>query len=134
MARVLSVLAAALLLAAPACSSTGSTVTDEATAAALPTMTWSEVASAVDSGAVLIDARGAESFNNGHITGAVNVPSRGDDAKWANLPTDKATKLITYCGGPACSASSKVARQALSRGYVDVAEYKGGYPEWKSAQ
>lgn len=96
-------------------------------------MSWDEVASAMASGAVLVDARGSEGYAKGHIEGAVNVPYK-DEGAYASLPEDKSTALIFYCGGPACSASTKGATTALSQGYTNVAEYRGGYPEWASKQ
>lgn len=92
-------------------------------------MSWEQVEAAMAEGAVLVDARGAESFSKGHIEGAINVPA-GDDAALSKLPGDTQTQLIFYCGGPACSASTKCARKAQTKGYTRVAEYKGGYPEW----
>jgi len=125
----------ALGLGVGACGSTGSQVdSSEASAAAFPAMSWSEVSAAMNDGAVLIDARSASQYAEGHIEGAVNVPSGADQAAFAALPSDKSTQLITYCGGPACSASTKVARVAAELGYSQVAEYKGGYPEWKKNQ
>jgi len=98
-----------------------------------PVMTWSEVEAAVDAGAVLVDARSAKGFQKGHITGAINVPWRDAEAYGA-LPGDRATALIFYCGGPRCSASARAAQQAHVLGFAQVAEYKGGYPEWVASQ
>lgn len=100
---------------------------------ALPTYAWVDVDAAMKTGAVLVDARGADQFAQGHIEGAINVPA-GDEAAFASLPADKGTKLIFYCGGPACNASTKAAHKAASLGYSNVGEYKGGYPEWSKAQ
>ena len=94
-------------------------------------MTWKDVRAACEAGAVLVDARGTTSYANGHIPGAISVPSR-DDAAMSRLPEDKGTKLIFYCGGPQCPASAKGAAKATAAGYTDVADFRGGYPAWKA--
>ncbi|MFO0744602.1 MAG: rhodanese-like domain-containing protein [Myxococcota bacterium] len=111
----------------------GESAQGESTAPAFPHYEWTEVDAAVKSGAVLVDARGPEEFAKGHIAGAINIPA-GDEAALAQLPADKATPVIFYCGGPACNASTKDAQKAKALGYQKVAEYKGGYPEWSKAQ
>lgn len=98
-----------------------------------PVMQWEQVAEAMKSGAVLVDARGAEGFEAGHIEGAINIPC-SDATAFSNLPENKDTQLVFYCGGPKCSASTKGATAAAAAGYTKIAEYKGGYPEWMKAQ
>lgn len=126
------------LLGTAACASSAPTTspleTESASGESAPAFThlaWADVDAAVKAGAVLVDARGAEGFGKGHIAGAINVPA-GDDAAFAALPADKATRLIFYCGGPACSASTHAAEKAKALGYTNIAEYKGGYPEWSA--
>lgn len=97
-------------------------------------LSWAEVEAAVASGAVLVDTRAPEGYAEGHITGAVNGPAQDEAAFQAVLPESKDTLLIFYCGGPQCSASTKGAQLATALGYTNVAEYKGGYPEWSSFQ
>lgn len=116
-------------------SSTGEVAEKAASEVKIAHVDWAAVEAAMAQGAVLVDARGATSFGAGHIAGAVNIPARSTDAAtWGKLPADKSTKVITYCGGPACSASYKAAKKCIEMGYTDVAEYKGGYPEWKKLQ
>lgn len=100
----------------------------------IPVFNWDQVSAAMGNGAILVDSRGANSYAKGHIEGAISVPCKSGDEGYAALPEDKATQLIFYCGGPACSASNKGALAASERGYTKLAEYKGGYPEWKSQQ
>jgi len=137
---VVSLAALAAIALVAGCSSTATSTAAKADSAAskkadsdgIAHVDWAAVESAMANGAILVDARGAESFASGHIAGAVNIPSRSTDAgTWGKLPADKNTKIITYCGGPACSASYKAAKKCKEMGYTDVAEYKGGYPEWK---
>ena len=132
-------------MALTACAPTTTTTTAETTTTTaeattpeagveIPVYTWDQVNEAVSAGAVLVDARGATSYANGHIDGAINIPCSGPDETYTVLPQDRDTQVIFYCGGPACSASTKGALAASRLGYTKLAEYKGGYPDWKSRQ
>ena len=94
---------------------------------------WAATEAAMQAGGMLIDSRGPKGFARGHIAGAINVPYK-DEAAHSALPEDKATTLVFYCSGPACSASTKGAAKALELGYTSVKEYRGGYPDWASRQ
>ena len=98
-----------------------------------PHLTWSDVASSVEAGAVLVDSRGPKSYAKGHIDGAISIPWRNQDA-YSQLPGDKTTALVFYCGGPQCSASTRGCAEAKKRGYTNISEFKGGYPEWSKLQ
>jgi len=136
MTRIIVACAFALGLGAAACGSTNNQVvaSEAAAAPAFPAMSWDQVSAAVTEGAVLVDARSAGEYADGHITGAISVPAHADETALAALPSDKATQLITYCGGPACGARSAVGRAAQKLGFTKIAEYQGGYPEWKKNQ
>jgi len=59
-----------------------------------------DVLRAVESGTfdfVLLDARGKEAFNNGHIPGALCAPLEELGQLAAQLPKDK--EIVTYCWG-----------------------------------
>ncbi len=58
-----------------------------------------DVEKALAAGAVMVDARSAGQFADGHLPGAVHV-TMGDLATFDRLPRDKATMLVTYCSGP----------------------------------
>ena len=131
-----SVLAAFVVLVAPL-AATAAAPTPPATPGAgeeaYPAMAWPEIEAAVKAGATLVDARSAEQYAAGHIPGAINVPT-GDDAALTRLPADKTAQLVFYCGGPACSARTTCATKVQALGYTKLAQYKGGYPEWRAAQ
>lgn len=92
------------------------------------TVTKDEVASMIQTGnVVVVDARDAESFAAGHISGAINLVN-------ASLPTDKNAKLIFYCGGERCSAAPKAAKKAIEAGYKNVMVFRGGWAEWSKSQ
>ncbi|MDP6942853.1 MAG: rhodanese-like domain-containing protein [Myxococcota bacterium] len=127
----------ALSLAIAACAGgqSNQSKSNEGSGAAHPKahaeLTWAEVKTAQEAGAVLVDARGAASYDKGHIPGAISVPVR-DDAAASRLPTDTSTRLIFYCGGPRCPASTRAAEKASAAGYTNVADFRGGYPAWQA--
>ena len=41
--------------------------------------------------------------------------------------------IVTYCSGPQCSASTKMAAKLRAAGYTNVIEYREGVAGWKSA-
>jgi rhodanese-related sulfurtransferase len=79
------------------------------------------------SNVTVIDARDADSYAKGHISGAVNYST-------ATLPADKNAKLVFYCGGLKCPAAAKAAKKALEMGYKNVMVYRGGWAEWSENQ
>jgi rhodanese-related sulfurtransferase len=48
---------------------------------------------------MLIDARPAEEYQQGHIAGAINIPPDRMKTEASRLPKDKTTPLIFYCRG-----------------------------------
>ena len=127
-----SMLAAFVVLVAPLTASAGAPTPPAQGEEAYPAMAWAEIEAAVKAGATLVDARSPEQYAAGHIPGAINVPT-GDDAALTRLPADKTAQLIFYCGGPACSARTSCAVKVQALGYAKLAQYKGGYPEWRAA-
>jgi rhodanese-related sulfurtransferase len=103
-----------------------------------------EVVKAQSSGALVVDARIASEYADGHIKGAVNIPyreksdksvdfdSRQDEFNLSKLPTDKAAAIILYCNGPECWKSFKASTAAIKNGYTDIRWYRDGFPGWKS--
>jgi len=86
--------------------------------------------------AMIIDARDAYEFAEGHIPGAINLPYEqaiSDPALLESLdPQGKA--MITYCGGGTCEVSISLADELYySIGFKPVAVYMGGFPEWVAA-
>jgi len=89
-----------------------------------------------DAGAALIiDARDAEDYADGHISGAMNIPyteALGDPQRLEELDT-AGLPIITYCGGGNCEVSLSVAEELFFVGHERVAVYIGGFSEWAEA-
>ena len=82
---------------------------------------------------VVIDARPAKVYHEGHINGAINIPDAEFEQYKALLPADKDKQLIFYCGGLHCGLSKKSALKAKELGYTNVMVYQEGIPFWQEA-
>ena len=82
---------------------------------------------------VLIDSRPPRVHQGEHIPGSLSIPWVMFDQKKGQLPADKDTPLIFYCGGHHCDLSHNSAAAALELGYTNVAVYSAGVPAWKEA-
>ena len=79
-------------------------------------------------GFVLVDARSAEAWKQGHIPGAVHLPHAEIPDRSAGL-LDPATPVVTYCWGPGCNGATRAAL-ALSLAGYRVREMLGGIEYW----
>lgn len=80
----------------------------------------------------LVDANGTDSYVTAHIPGAVNF-DKAAKTFTKDLPADKSTLIVAYCGGPGCEAWCKAADKLDEMGYKNIRHYKGGIKEWKQA-
>jgi rhodanese-related sulfurtransferase len=93
-----------------------------------------EVATMLDSkGCVPVDANSSQTRSkHGVLPGAIKLSSyNGFESK--ELPEDKNTKLVFYCGGQKCSAAPKAAKLASEAGYADVNVMRAGIRGWVDA-
>jgi phage shock protein E len=82
-------------------------------------------------GAVLIDVRESEEFQQSHAVGAVPISRGVLELKIEGAVPDPATPIICYCGGGSRSA---LAAESLERmGYTNVASLSTGFRGWKQA-
>ena len=82
---------------------------------------------------MLIDARPYKpKYIKGHIPLAVSIPNSQFEKMTAELPDDKNSLLIFYCGGLKCKLSHKSAAKAEKLGYTNVKVFAEGYPRWVS--
>lgn len=90
----------------------------------------SDVHSDTESGVnfVLIDSRGAASWRQGRIRGAVHMPTATIAAVARDsIPLD--TPVVVYCWGPGCNGSTRAALEFAKLGYR-VKEMIGGFEYW----
>lgn len=82
--------------------------------------------------AVFVDARSAAHFRRGHIPGAVNIPINRIVMHISDLPIDKETPLITYCGSITCPNAYQLMHVLLGHGYQNVRFFPRGLRGWLS--
>ena len=119
--KKLSVFAAAFILAAGAY------------AAEFPSITITDLKEAIAAKKViLLDANGSESWQKGHIPGAIDYSA--NKASLASvLPQDKDELVVAYCGNPQCVAYRAAAEAAKKLGYKNVKHLTAGIMGWKDA-
>ncbi|THA62589.1 rhodanese-like domain-containing protein [Streptomyces sp. A0958] len=92
----------------------------------------SDIAAALDAGTdpgfVLLDSRSTESWEQGHIPGAVHLPT-ALVAERAPRLLDPAVPVVTYCWGPGCNGAARAALALAGLGY-QVKEMLGGFEYW----
>ncbi|MEU1023716.1 rhodanese-like domain-containing protein [Streptomyces sp. NPDC005904] len=92
----------------------------------------SDVAAALadggDPGFVVIDTRSTASWDQGHIPGALHLPTALIPEQ-AEALLDKSVPVITYCWGPGCNGATRAAL-ALARLGFPVKEMLGGFEYW----
>ncbi len=135
---------AAAVLAVGLASGAARAADAPAVVAGAKVVTAEDVVKLEGAGAVVVDARIASEYSDGHIKGAVNVPYRekskkdvnfnaGDDEfNLTRLPSDKAAVIVIYCNGPDCWKSFKASTAAVKAGYTNVYWYREGFPNWKA--
>lgn len=87
--------------------------------------------------AYFVDARELHDYQEGHLRGAINLPSSAIytsiEAVLTVVP-DTSSRVIVYCGGGNCEASHNVAGALRSDfGYTNVSIYTKGWEEIISA-
>jgi rhodanese-related sulfurtransferase len=79
-------------------------------------------------GWVLIDTRSQESWDQGHVPGAIHLPTREISSHAATVVPAGAA-VVTYCWGPACNGATKAALEFARLGHP-VKEMLGGFEYW----
>ncbi|WP_030777113.1 rhodanese-like domain-containing protein [Streptomyces sp. NRRL S-920] len=92
----------------------------------------SDVASALaadgDPGFVVIDTRSTASWDQGHVPGALHLPTALIPEQ-AEALLDKSVPVVTYCWGPGCNGASRAALALAQLGF-QVKEMLGGFEYW----
>jgi rhodanese-related sulfurtransferase len=106
----------------------------EAPVASTKVVSVPEVAAWVrGSSATLVDANSPETRREQGIVPEARLLSGSRDYAVSELPVDRTTKLVFYCGGVMCRASDTAAARAIGFGYKDVNVMRAGIRGWKSA-
>ncbi|MCL6673625.1 rhodanese-like domain-containing protein [Streptomyces panaciradicis] len=79
-------------------------------------------------GFVVVDSRSTESWDQGHIPGAVHLPTALIPEQAEGL-LDKSVPVVTYCWGPGCNGATRAALALAELGYR-VKEMLGGFEYW----
>jgi len=99
----------------------------------VPDITISELKEAIAFGKVtLLDANGTESWQKGHIPGAINFKTSADKLT-SLLPADKGALVVAYCGNPKCVAYKSAAKAAKDLGYTNIKHLPAGIQGWVKA-
>jgi rhodanese-related sulfurtransferase len=80
-------------------------------------------------GLVVVDSRGEEAWRQGHLPGAVHLPTGEIPRLHAQRIPAGATVVVTYCWGPGCNGATRAAYELARLGYP-VKEMIGGYQYW----
>jgi sulfur-carrier protein adenylyltransferase/sulfurtransferase len=89
-----------------------------------------EVEARLATGAVLIDVREPDEFEQGAIEGARPIPRGVLESTIRGQVPDPGREIVLYC---AVGARSALAAKALGEmGYTDVASMAGGFERWKA--
>lgn len=82
--------------------------------------------------ALFIDSRNADSYREGRIFGAINIPyeTEGDTRLLAEMSVPKEMTLVVYCDGSECQSSVGLAKRLNEEGFTDIRVFFGGWEEW----
>ena len=80
----------------------------------------------------LVEVLREDSYNKGHIPGAINIPADMMQGL-ASKQLDKNDTIIVYCANYGCHASINAARVLLDLGYKKVLDFKAGKKGWVDA-
>lgn len=82
--------------------------------------------------ATLLDLSGTDTFNAGHIPGAIDFAADKDNLN-AYLPPGKEVLIVVYCHTGACPDYTTAAGAAVDLGYTNVKFYAPGLAGWVKA-
>lgn len=83
-------------------------------------------------GALFLDARSTDLFEQGHIAGARNLPWESFD-KMFDPKTTPERDIIAYCDGESCNLSLELAITLKAMGYSTVKVLVNGWTVWQEA-
>jgi rhodanese-related sulfurtransferase len=81
-----------------------------------------------DPGFVVLDSRSTESWDQGHVPGAIHLPTALIPEQAEQL-LDRSVPVVTYCWGPGCNGATRAALALAELGF-QVKEMLGGFEYW----
>ena len=99
----------------------------------VPEMTVREVHEHLKQGAapVLLDVRGLDEWERGHLEGAIHIPRGRLESEVEVKAPDKSRDVVVYCAG---GVRSLLAAESLKDlGYERVISMEGGFEDWADA-
>jgi phage shock protein E len=90
-----------------------------------------DAAREVERGALLIDVRELEDWQQGHAPAAIHMPRGTVELDIEEKAPALDTPIICHCGGG--SRSALVAESLQKMGYTNVKSLAGGFKAWKQA-
>src|SRR6187551_516379 len=88
-----------------------------------------EAASRIGDGALVLDVREPDEYDQGALPGAVHIPRGHLEAQVEGRLVDKGAPVVVYCAAGVRSAFA--ARTLQELGYADVVSMAGGFGRWK---
>jgi rhodanese-related sulfurtransferase len=89
-----------------------------------------------DAGALFLDARRSQFYEEGHIAGARSlaiwehdVETKIQALRQQGISYDEV--MVIYCSGGDCVDSLRLAEQLALAGFLNLYIYKDGYPDWQ---
>ena len=77
--------------------------------------------------AFIVDLRDSEQFQNGHITGSMNIPFLNLSNRTNEIPQDKSVILVCEMGNVSPNAGELLKKE----GFKELLILKGGINEWR---
>ncbi len=78
----------------------------------------------------LVEVLPEESYKNGHIPGAINIPLNKLESL-ADKYLKKRDKIVVYCGSYSCQVSTRATKKLLEMGYENTLDFKAGKRGWQ---
>ena len=86
-------------------------------------------AAAIADGAIVLDVREPDEYEEGALLGAIHIPRGHLEAQIEGRIIDKEAPIVAYCAGGVRSAFA--AKTLAELGYTNVLSMEGGYGRWK---
>jgi molybdopterin/thiamine biosynthesis adenylyltransferase/rhodanese-related sulfurtransferase len=86
-------------------------------------------AAAIADGAIVLDVREPDEYEEGALPGAIHIPRGHLEAQIEGRIIDKQAPVVAYCAGGVRSAFA--AKTLAELGYTNVLSMEGGYGRWK---